>query len=187
MGELEKLDKDTKEAVSRVAAEYKYAKDLQEQLETIEGEKDPKKADKEVKNAIRILRWIGKAERRVDQSERKIIANLEDLGKMLPEDLKSQDEQLANKLKVIEAKLVSLASMFTGKVKKELGDIKTDEALLKRYESDTSKAEDIRMHLLKLLRETEGNVHELIEWIKSAEALLSQIQGFEQTLKKITA
>jgi len=182
---LKELDENTKEAVSKVAAEFKYAKDLDKELEKIEGEEDPAKGVKEVRNAIRILRWIGRAERKVDVSEKKILSNLEELGEILPPKLKSTDEKLAQKLEVAEKKLVELASMFTGKVKDELEDIKTDEALLKRYEDNPEQAEKVKHHLSALLKETETHVDELLKWISSTEAILKSIQGFEETLERL--
>ena len=185
--ELKKLEDNTRQAVSRVAAEYKYAVEFKNELEKIEHEQDPGRAIKEVRNGLRVLRWVGRAEGRVNQSEKKILSNLEDLGKILPADLKTREVDLHEKLTVAERKLVELASMFTGKVKTELQDIKTDEALLKRYEKDPEKAKHIHNNLTKLFKDAEAHITELITWIGGTEAILKQIEGFEETIKELSA
>jgi hypothetical protein len=186
VNELKTLDENTRKAVSRVAAEYKYAKDLEKELEKIEGEEDPKKANKEVKNAFHILRWVGRAERRVDHDEKKILKGLEEIGEILPENLKTKEEKLHEKLEDAEQKVVTLSSMFTGKVKKELKDIKLDESLLEEYEKNSKKTEEIRVHLRDLLKDVEIHVKELITWIEATVVILRQIEGFEETLDKLS-
>ena len=185
--EVEELKEETKKAVSRVAAEYKFAVEFKKELEKMEGEEDPKKAVKEVRNGLKILRWVGRAERRVDQSEKKILFGLEELGEILPENLKTTEKKLHSKLEIAEKKLVELASMFAGKLKKELHDIKTDEALLKRYEEDPEQARHIHQHLSGLFAESKGHVADLIEWVGTTETILKSIEGFEATLEKLSA
>jgi len=185
--EVEQLKEETRQAVSRVAAEYKYAADFKKELEEIEAEKDPKKANKEIRGGIRILRWIGRAERRVNQSEKKILFGLEELGEILPENLKTKERDLHDQLDIAEKKLVELASMFTGALKKELHDIKTDEALLERYDKDPKQADHIKHHLSSLFKNAKQNVAELIRWIGTTETVLKSIEGFEEILERLSA
>ena len=185
--ELKELDENTRQAVGRVAAEFKFAVDFKNELEEIEHEDDPGKAIKEAKNGIRILRWVGRAERRVDQSAKKILGNLEDLGKILPENLKTRSENLSERLTIAERKLVELASLFRGKVKKDLEEIKSDEAMLERYEKEPEKAEHIHHHLSTLFHDAKDHIDELITWIGTTEAVLKEIVGFEDTLKELSS
>jgi len=182
--ELEELKEDVEKAIGRVAAEYSYARDLQNQLKSIENE-EPDKALRDVKKGLRILRWVGRAERKADQSEREIIKELKALGKIIPENLKEEEERLLEQLEVAEKKLVKAASIFTGDLRKELLAIQTNEQLLKKLEKD----EEGRIHqnLQKLFREAEMGIAQLIKWIKATEAILKKIEGFEQGLERMAA
>ena len=184
--EVEKLDEETRKAVGRVAAEYKYALDFKKELQQIEQD-NPEDALRDIKKGISILRWVGRAERRVDQSERKILSTLEDLGEVLPENLKTESEELSKELSVAEAKLVHLASMFRGKVKQELEDIKTDEALLQKYHDNPSQAEHLHTHLQGLFHSAKGHVDEMLQWIGTTQAVLKKVIGFEETLQRLSA
>jgi len=185
--EVKKLDEDTREAVGRVAAGYKFVVELADELKEIELEKDTHKAVREVKQGLRILRWIGKAEKKIDRSEKKIIADLEELKELnLPMQLKTEDENLAEQLKVAESQLVKLASMFTGKVKKELEEIMTDEALLAEYEENFEMTDKIHDHLKELFAETKSEVAKLQKWIGSTQQILRSIRGFAKTLEKLS-
>jgi len=183
--ELKDLDDDVREAVSRVAAEFKFAKDFAKELEDIAGEKDPKRAYKEAKNAIRTLRWVGKAEARVDQSEKEILKDLSDLGVILPQKLKTKDEDLAKRLTMAEGELIEMASMFTGDVKHDLDNIMKDEASLQAYEKDPAKAATIHADLTKQIGDVRKHIANLLTWIKSTQAILKEIEGFEEVLKKL--
>jgi hypothetical protein len=182
--ELEELKEDVEKTIGRVAAEYSYARDLQNQLKNIENE-EPDKALRDVKKGLRILRWVGRSERRVDQSEKAIIKELKALGKIIPENLKDEEERLLKQLEVAEKKLVKAASIFTGDLKKELLAIQTNEQLLEKLEKDEENK--IHQNLQRLFREAEMGIAELIKWIKGTEAILEKIEGFEQRLERMAA
>ena len=127
--ELEDLKKDTKRAEDWVAAEFGYAKNLQGQLKEIE-ESDVDAAQKRIRTGLKILRWVGRGERRADRYEKDVMNELKKLGDILPKTLKDEEEGLSQELGVVEAKLVRAASIFTGDLRNELLDLKTDEQLL---------------------------------------------------------
>ncbi len=185
MKELKNLKKNTIKAVGRVAAEFKFATDFKDELEVIT-RSEPDKAKREVKRALRILRWVGRAERRVDQSEGRILSNLTELGKILPTNLKTQEETLHQQLEVAEKELIRLASTFLGKLKGELETIKTDEALLIRYQKNPEQAKHIHAHLRVFLNETKKDVDNLLRWVSSTEQILRKIKGFEETLEQLS-
>jgi hypothetical protein len=183
--EVENLKKHVEEAIGLVAAEYSYAKDLEKDLKKIEAD-GAEAAIKDAKKGLRILRWIGRGERRAHRSEVKIIHELKALGEILPAKLKDREEELLKDLVVSDGKLVKAASMFTGDIRKELLAIETDEQLLTRL-SDGENGDKVKSDLQQLFKSAESEVSELIKWISATEAILKEIEGFEQALEKISA
>jgi hypothetical protein len=183
--EVEHLKKDVERAVGRVAAEYSYAKDLEEDLKKIESD-TADDAIKDAKKGLKILRWIGRGERRAHRSEMKIIDELKALGNILPDKLKEQEEKLLQELVIADGKLVKAASMYTGDLRKELIDIQTDEQLLKRLE-EKGDGEKVKQDLQRLFKDAERIVTDLIKWIRGTEVILKNIEGFERVLEKISA
>ena len=183
--EVEHLKKHVERAIGKVAAEYSYAKDLEKDLKRIESD-TADAAIKDAKKGLRILRWIGRGERRAHRTEMKIIDELKELGKILPEKLKKQEEALLRDLVVADGKLVKAASMYTGDLRKELLDIETDEQLLKRIEKK-GDGQRVKQDLQRLFKDAERIVADLIKWIGATEAILKNIEGFEQVLEKISA
>lgn len=176
MKELKELQKDVQLAIDLVAAEYSYAKNIQNRLDEIE-KKEPDAALKEIKVAFRILRWIGRAERKVDRSEQKIIRKMERLSGLLPAHLKGKEAKLLEQLKVAEAKLIKAASLFTGELREDLLRIKTDLQLLKKVKKD----EKIRLDLQRLYQKSRMGASELIRWLSATETILRKIEEFDKS------
>lgn len=182
-GELH-LKENVEEAVGKVAAEYSFAKDLQQKFARIERE-EPDAALRDVKKGFRILRWIGRGQRRVDESEKDIIRELQGLGEILPQNLHAKEERLLRDLKVAEGKLVKAASRFTGELRTDLLEIKTDEQLLRKLEG--ADGEKVRSHLTKALNDAQEGIKELLKWLESTEAILKEIKGFAESLERLAA
>ena len=92
--QVKDLDKKLKDVVGRVAAGYSFAKDLANDLKKIESD-EPDQAKKDVKKGFRLLRWIGRAERRINRDEKRIVVDLKELEEMgLPDDLEAEDEKV---------------------------------------------------------------------------------------------
>jgi hypothetical protein len=183
--EVENLKKHVEQAIGRVAAEYSYAKDLEKDLKRIEND-SAEAAIKDAKKGLRILRWVGRGERRAHRSEEKIIDELKALGDILPAKLKDREEELLKELVVADGKLVRAASMYTGDLRKELLAIETDEQLLKRLD-EGENGDKVKGDLQHLFKSAESEVNELIKWIGATEAILKEIEGFEKSLEKISA
>ncbi|MBU0457049.1 MAG: hypothetical protein ABH824_03490 [Nanoarchaeota archaeon] len=184
--ELKLLKEDVEKAIGRVAAEYSYTRDLQDKIEQIEKEAEESDAAlRDAKKGFRILRWIGRAERRVDQSEIRIIDELKELGKILPKNLKEKEEELLKGLEIAEAKLVKAASMFTGGVREDLLNIQTDEQLLKKLKSKGN--EKIKVDLQNCFTKAKNGIKDLEKWLSATEAILKNIKGFEETLERLAA
>jgi hypothetical protein len=183
--EVHDLDEHTQDAIKRLAGGYSFAKDLRDKLTKIEtDELDAGKRD--IRKGLQLLRWVGRAERRFDRDAKKIIHDMTELKKLgLPKNLQSREEVAMKEFVVQERTLIDLASMFRGSVKKELENLLTDEALLKKYEDNPSKAQHVREHLLKLVQDCEKHVDKLTTWMESTQVVLRKIVGLDEALKKL--
>ena len=189
--ELDRLDKHARNAIKWIAAEFKYTNDLHEFLEKVKNE-GAEEALRDVKKAFRALRYVGRAERRADRSETAVLEDLKALEEILPQNLKHVDEKLIEELDIGKKKLIELASIFTGKLRGELKDIREEESVLEHYEKKDNipeaKLEAIKRELTQLVDEAEGEVEELIKWIGETEAVLEKIEkGFVAKLKGMSS
>ncbi|MBT5021487.1 hypothetical protein HON01_01595, partial [Candidatus Woesearchaeota archaeon] len=166
------------------AAEYNEAKELKEELGRISNE-DVDKAIKDVNRALRVLRWIGRAQWRASRSEKKLKHNIADLIKLLPPDQKNKLLKLLNQLEIADAKLTRAASMFTGDLRQELLQIKTYEEL--RSKKGGSESERLTPKLKRLISDAKEGVDEIITWIGSVEVILKNIEQMETALEKMVA
>ena len=182
--DLQKLKKHIEEAIGLVAAEYGFAKRLHLDLEKIEKE-EPQDAHKDIRKGFKILRWIGRGQRKVDRTEHKIFDDLESLGEILPNELKAAEEKLLKQLEIAEGKLLEAASMFTGELRDDLHKIETHEQLLEKFKDDERK-EKIHAGLTKLFADAQEGIADLIKWLSSTEAILKGIAGFETKLESFS-
>lgn len=179
---LKKLETDTEHAIDWLAAEYGYAKKLIDDLERIRKE-EPKSAVRDLRRSFRIYRWLGRGERKINRFENRILEELEELGKILPPEMQGTAKNLKKQLEVTKAYMVKNFSLFTGEMRDELTQIKTEEQLLEKLKEN----EKLRMGLEKNFQEITREIKELEKWIASAQAILTQIESFEKKLKKMTA
>ncbi|MBT3298309.1 hypothetical protein HN385_05265 [archaeon] len=182
--ELDKISSGTKRTMDLFAAEYNEAKELKEELGRISNE-DVDKAIKDVNRALRVLRWIGRAQWRASRSEKKLKHNIADLIKLLPPDQKNKLLKLLNQLEIADAKLTRAASMFTGDLRQELLQIKTYEEL--RSKKGGSESERLTPKLKRLISDAKEGVDEIITWIGSVEVILKNIEQMETALEKMVA
>ncbi len=183
--ELKELDEDTKLTVKWVSAEYKFTRALLEVIKKAEQE-GAKEALKDLKSADKNLRQVGRSERKVNRDENAVIEDLNKIAEILPDNLKTEDHQLIERLKPAKAKLVALASRFAGELKDDLSKIKTYEQL-RAHIHDPSKESDATKHLRILFKKTEGEIDELITWIQSTETVFKQIEDFIAKLEHLSA
>ena len=180
MKKLQDLKTDIDTSIQFVAAQYKYAKDLQVQLQRIDNEPG-EKALADARKGFRILRWITRAERKAYKSEEEIGKRLDSLGRELPEKLRGKEEKLKTNLQLIERNILRIADRYRGELQTELRDIITEEELLLTLKKgNTAK---LRSELGLLFTQTNRHVDELILWVSAMEEILREIRGFEQELE----
>ncbi len=184
---LMRLDEHATEAVGRVAAGFKWVMELLEKVEKESKEENHQIVIKELKKSLHVLRWVGRAERRIDQSEKKILVDLEELATLLPENLRSKEVELAEKLKITEAQLIELASLFRGELRNEIKEIEKYESLLISIEktSNEDTKEEVKRKLESLFEKTNDSLQKLRQWIEGTIPLLKSIRGFQKKLKEL--
>ncbi|MEK6900681.1 MAG: hypothetical protein AABX05_06145, partial [Nanoarchaeota archaeon] len=155
-----------------------------ESLDKIEQD-EPKRAIRNLRKGLRILRWVGRAENKIEYFENKVIVDLNKLDQKAPAELKSAVSDMKEKLEVAENELVKRASLFKGKVRTELLNIMTNEELLDKYDKDPDKAKQIRPLLKELVEDSKKDVNKLKEWLQSTAQILQMIHGLGQRLKKL--
>jgi len=189
--ELQKLEEKTLAAIKWVSAEFKYANDLKETLEKVEKE-GAEEAVKDLRKAFQALRYMGRCEYKAEKNEKEILKALKEIEKILPENWKEVDQKLVEQLEVARAKLIDLASRFTGKLGGELKKIRKEELTIEHFEdkkdSDPAMIDKLKTELVSLLNTAESEVKELIKWIGGTEAILEKIEkGFVEKLKQLAA
>ncbi len=182
--EVKKLDQDLVAAIEWVAAEFEYVQKLKEEIEKVEHEDDPEKDEKELKNALRILIYISRAERRAFKFEEQVGKDLQqiydELSKHLETDFSAKHELIKqirsfiDEIKIERDNLLKYASMYEGLLKTELNKAEAEAQLLANIEEDhqPKKAKKVHDALLLLIKKVQKQVGEIEEWIGGLEATL---------------
>ncbi len=189
--ELDELEGKTLQAIKWTAAEFKYVNNLKEILEKVENE-SADEAIKDLRKAFQALHYIGRCEYKAEKNEEGVLEALKEIEKILPENWKEIDQKLVEELNVARAKLIDLASQFTGKLTGELKKIRKEEVTIEHYEdkkkTNPKVIDKLKSELTALLKNAESEVNELVEWIRTTEAVLEKIEkGFVEKLKELAA
>jgi len=181
------IHKEVKKAIDFLAAEFKYAKEINEHLKTLKSEEaNVDKAIEEARTMLKLYRWVARGERRVTRSDVKLEHLLDDLKEILPSDLQVKPDHFKTQLKVADGNLKKFASFYTGEVKHELDDIEKDEKRLKKLQESgkTDKdAEALRKKLQGELKKFETDLSYMIEWLESNQAIVEQIDAWATELE----
>jgi len=180
------LSNDLKHAIKWAAAEFKYIEELKKELAEVEQEKDVKKEVKEISKAIRILRYIGKAERRAANFEEKVEKDLKEVYEELSTHLGydfSKKKKLMNLIREINTELdiehdhlVNYASVYVGLLKEELIEAEAEAQLIADLERKHSsrKAEEIYADLMSLIYKIQEQVKDAEKWVNALQVSLKK-------------
>ena len=173
--EVKKLDKDLVLAIDWAAAEYKYVVNLKDELAEVKGQKS------KLRKAIKILRYIGRAERRAfryeEVAEKGLKEILQDLSTHLGHDFSSKHaviDAMRNVIKEIDIEhdtLLKYASRYEGVLAGELEEAKLKASLEKK---EPDKAEQIHASLLQLIDHVQEQISEIEKWVRALEASLQK-------------
>ena len=175
-------------------------------LEKIEGKENPDRIKKELRNAIRILRYIGKAERRTSRFEGKVEEKFDSVQKeyvvpigayyknlsghlgghdfLFHHNIFEEIRKIIEELKVEHASLIQYNSMYEGLLKEELTKAEAETQLLADLEGEHSsgRAEKIHTSLMGLINKVKGQVGDVEKWVVALEATLKKAKKVAEEL-----
>lgn len=184
--ELEKLSKRSKHAIKFLAAEFKFVGELGEELSKIERE-EPKSAVRDAKQMLRTYRWVAKSGYEAARDEDAILSLLRgDLVKILPAPERENADHHREQLKIANDILKKAISFYTGELKKDIVQVKNDEALIVRLEKDPKHgdATKLKTRLESDLVQLKEALKELEEWVSSNTTIVANIYKWAQDLKE---
>ena len=179
---VKSLNKDLVLAIDWAASEYKYVKELQQELAEIHHGKEPLK---NLRKASKILRYISRSERRVDRFEKRIQKGIKELDEeeFGLTDIIKGIRDIAKELEVEHAHLVKYSSSYDSLLEKELEKAAVEAALEQKIKEDNpKKAEQIHATLLQLVHQIEYQITDAEKWISALESSLKKAQ---QMLKEL--
>lgn len=188
-GEVKRLNKDVVLAIDWAASEYKYVKELQQELEKINVGKEPLK---NLRKASKILHYISRAERRADRFEERARKKIEEVSEELEKhlevpfnlkDIVTALREIAKELTIERAHLVRYSSLYGGLLEKELNKAAAEAELEKQIKwSNPERVEQIHTILLQLVHQIEYQIKDAEKWISALDASLKKAQ---QILKEL--
>lgn len=170
-----KFEEEVKSAVSWLAAQFKYMKEVRGDLEQLQKDIQTAQKEREVKDvrkALRNFRWVGRAERRFNRIEKEI----EELLKVIKRKFKvsgSQEQinQLHQRIHVEASSILRETSLFEGNLKQSLIELLT---LIKH-----DKQKEVQEKVKAIVRE----VSNTLEWM---DALLIDLGQAKKIGEKFT-
>jgi hypothetical protein len=173
------LNSDVQNAIKWFAAEFKYLKELKEELEKLKRDTTPSEQEKDYKRIRHTWYYIGRCERR---AERKVQVVIEDLKKAIQTN--PNLVTLEKQIEISSEKLLKAFSFYTGDFKNKLVNILVDIKIRKEKSGD--KAQAAEMSMKQLATEAEQYIDTLIVWVGGLEASLEQL-GKNQTGETVTS
>ncbi len=165
-----KATKEIAHALEWLAAEFKFLKQLDQDLQKIDQEPLEEK-EKDLQKDKRVIRYIGKSERRLESDIKDIIKQLE---KDKEVNIKTGKlKTIITELTVPANELISKGSLYVGDLKKRLKKMRTDAAIAKKY---PSKPHQDLIHTE--LENLDSEVRTLIRWITGLDAALKKAATF---------
>lgn len=190
--ELKKIHKEAQKAIKFLAAEFKFGSEIKEKVKQVKAETEgdeAKKAARDAHSMLKIYRWVARGEKKVAHSDDQLIKLLDELGEILPEEQKNQEEKFRSELNIASRILKKLASFYTGDIVEEIKDIEFHEKLLLKLENDPkhTDASKVKAALESELKKMEEDVDELDRWIKANDVLAENIDNWAAELERMTA
>lgn len=182
--EVKKWNKDLVKAIDWAAAEWWHVRILKGHLSVIEGKNDINKEVKEIKNAIKVLKYVGKAERRAAKFEEEVEMDLKKLYKELSTHLgfdfsfKHELMKMIREIGIEHDALVKYTSIYEGLLKEELTKAEAEAQLLAdlKGEHSSKKAEKIHTSLLDMIHKIQKEVEDVEKWVAALEVSLKNTE-----------
>jgi hypothetical protein len=167
------LTKDVEHALEWLATEFKYLKHLHSDLQRIEGE-DVKKQEKELKKDRKIVRYIGRAERRLEKDVKDIVEEIKEAKKT--EISEDRVMELLDQIEIPANQLVKEGSLYVGALKEQLNSIRTNVRLEEKYPTARMQKK-LRNEIEKL----DSEVRKVMTWLVALDAALKKVKSLGNT------
>tara|TARA_Y100000310_G_scaffold317318_1_gene370081 strand:+ start:1358 stop:2902 length:1545 start_codon:yes stop_codon:yes gene_type:complete len=161
-----KITKEVEHVIRWLAAEFKYLRILHKALERIEQEGLPEQ-ERELKKDLRVARYIGRAELRVEHDIQDVLEELK--GAKAVEISASDLHEVLKEIEVPANQLVTEGSQYVGGLRKQLKSIRTDAKVAEKYPDDAH-----RRQVRREIRRLEAEIADLEEWIAALDAALGK-------------
>ena len=188
-----KLRKELLRAVEWTAAEYKFIKSLQDELEEIKQEKDTGKEVQEISRAVSLLDHIGRAERRAAKFEQRAERKLRDYSEHLDiyftaqQELNGEIQKVLQQTTIEHDALINYASRYEGLLRQELTKAEAEIQLQADIEAENpQKAALIHVAVLQLVERVQQQVQDAEKWVAALEASLKKAQEIFQRGKNLS-
>jgi 3',5'-nucleoside bisphosphate phosphatase len=169
---LDKLGGDAEKAIEWFAAEYKYLKDLKEDLEDIRKQEDVSKEKKGFEKAKKALYYVRKSERRSERAIVHVIKDLKSAFKKYPDLV-----HLENQIEVSSKQLLKAFSFYAGDFRSKLDKINENIDARKKWlkQGKLREAARVETEIRRLAESAEEYVDTLITWVTGLEASLKRV------------
>lgn len=173
---MSRITKDVAHAIEWLAAEFNYLRLLHKALERIEKE-DLGAQDKELKKDLRVARYIGRAEWRVEHNIKNV---LEDLEKAKSTEI-SPDEfnDLIKEIEIPANKLINEGSRYVGGLRSQLKSIRTDAKVAEKYPDEAH-----RQQIIREIQKLKSDIGDLERWIAALDAGLKKAGSLVEVTSK---
>ncbi len=193
--EQRKFNKDVRKAIKFAAAEYKYVKELLKEIQEISSDINSKqtKSHKRLRQALLILRTIGKAQRRVNKLMESVDHDLKEIFKSVDDHtqgvssgyfkLNGDLSQICSELGVEEAHMVKYASMYEGYLRHDVKKIDAQVQLFEEIKQShgEEKAQKILDQLNTILDESILKIKNLEKWIEALQVTLAKAKALAES------
>ncbi len=182
MADIVEKNLDKIEDVSKwVASEFKYLKEVKGVLNQLKKNiSDPEKEESLAKALSGRFRHAGRSERRINRFFKRLLKKTNELKEILPSGQKSDLEKLETNMDIAAKKIIKEASVFVGKIKDDIGNLKVQISLLKREPSDKK----VITNLNNLIADLTARTDETIKWLSSLSTSLENTKNFLTRLQE---
>lgn len=174
---VDNISKEVKSGIEQVAAEFKYIKELENEVSEALEDEDLSKAEKDLKRAHKTLKYLGRTEKKEEKSIQKILNDLEEL---IQETNSDELKEVYKNIQVPEKKLVKNASRYVGELSKEVKHALIEIQAARKQNTEFSES------IKEEIQDIEDTVEEMSKWVKSLQASLKKAKNIEEKMSSVT-
>lgn len=190
MKELNRITEESKRTIISLAAEFKFAQELQELLQKLDEESTHvDESIREANKMLHVYKWLARAERKTARGDDALETLFHNLKEKLPEKMQALVNTMEKQLLVADSHLVKLASYRAGEMKLELEEIRKEENLLRSIEDKHERddgAEALKLRLHREIKELKKTIDDLMKWIGANTTLVKAIEVWARGLEEKT-